>query len=58
MRTVGCKERRVARSVVTGAVLWTVGIAGASAGDCPEEPLLLNWSGGGEVVCPCFITGE
>jgi FlgD Ig-like domain len=30
----------------------------ASAQDCPEEPPLQNFTGQGEVVCPCFAIGE
>lgn len=26
--------------------------------ECPEEPPLLNYTGSGGVVCPCFISGE
>jgi hypothetical protein len=29
-----------------------------AVGDCPEEPQLQNYTGGGMVVCPCFVTGE
>ena len=29
-----------------------------SSGVCPEEPALQNWTGGGTVVCPCFVAGE
>lgn len=25
---------------------------------CPEEPPLQNWTGAGQVTCPCFVTGE
>ena len=30
----------------------------ASAQECPEEPPLQNYTGQGEVVCPCFVIGE
>lgn len=30
----------------------------AVAGGCPEEPVLQNYTGGGTVVCPCFVVGE
>jgi len=33
-------------------------VATAQGRGCPEEPLLLNYTGGGKVVCPCFIPGE
>ena len=38
------------------AALANSGIA--AAGDCPDEPQLQNWTGGGSVVCPCFVAGE
>ena len=25
---------------------------------CDEQPPLQNWTGGGQVVCPCFVEGE
>ena len=25
---------------------------------CPEQPPVQNWTGGGQVVCPCFVPGE
>src|SRR5258705_11719305 len=25
---------------------------------CPAQPPLQNWTGGGQVVCPCFVPGE
>jgi hypothetical protein len=25
---------------------------------CPEQPPLQNWTGAGQVVCPCFVSGE
>ncbi len=29
-----------------------------ASSQCVEEPPLQNWTGGGAVVCPCFISGE
>jgi len=30
----------------------------ATAETCPEEPPVQNYTGGGQVVCPCFAVGE
>jgi hypothetical protein len=39
--------------------LFLVGVAvPAAAQDCPEEPQLQHYTGGGQVVCPCFVPGE
>ena len=38
-----------------GACLFLPARAGAQ---CPTEPTLQNYTGGGTVVCPCFIQGE
>lgn len=32
--------------------------AGPAPAQCPEEPPIQNYTGGGTVVCPCFIPGE
>jgi hypothetical protein len=32
--------------------------AAVRAGDCEEEAPLQNYTGGGTVVCPCFVAGE
>ncbi len=45
-----------------GRVVWAVAAAtmlemGAS-GQCPEEPLLTNYTNGTQTVCPCFAIGE
>ncbi len=45
------------------AVLFLVFLAVSALGlrvfaDCPEEPPLQNYTGGGTVVCPCFVAGE
>jgi len=29
-----------------------------TAQECPEEPPLQHYTGGGSVVCPCFVAGE
>ncbi len=31
---------------------------GAAGAQCVEQPPLQNWTGGGAVVCPCFVKGE
>lgn len=36
----------------------SVSFSWAAAGTCPEEPPLFNFTGAGEVVCPCFVAGE
>jgi hypothetical protein len=33
-------------------------VTGAARAQCPEEPPLQNYTGAGEVVCPCFVAGE
>ncbi|HMB68898.1 MAG TPA: FlgD immunoglobulin-like domain containing protein [bacterium] len=33
-------------------------VSASARAQCPEEPPLLNFTGGGQVVCPCFIAGE
>ena len=38
------------------AVLMSVTVAAADP--CPEEDPLQNYTGGGTVVCPCFVAGE
>jgi hypothetical protein len=35
-----------------------VSVSPVKADPCPEEDPLQNYSGGGSVVCPCFVTGE
>ena len=42
-------------SLVVVALALTSQVA---VGSCPEEPTLKNYTGGGTVVCPCFVTGE
>lgn len=48
--------RRAASASVL-ALLTTPAFAGGGTA-CPEEPALNNWTGGGSVVCPCFVPGE
>jgi hypothetical protein len=33
-------------------------LASPALAQCPEEPPLQNYTGGGTVVCPCFASGE
>jgi hypothetical protein len=44
---------RIALLVVAPALLAT-----AVRAQCPEEPPFQNYTGAGEVVCPCFVAGE
>jgi hypothetical protein len=39
-------------------LLFLIFGSSALAQPCPEEPALQNYTGGGSVVCPCFIPGE
>ncbi len=41
---------------VLAAVLTLCSVAAADP--CPEEDPLQNYTGGGSVVCPCFVAGE
>jgi len=41
--------------VIAASTLVTASIANAQ---CPEEPDLAHWTGGGTVACPCFVAGE
>ncbi|HYM81180.1 MAG TPA: FlgD immunoglobulin-like domain containing protein [Candidatus Limnocylindria bacterium] len=36
---------------------WLAAVSSADA-ECPVEPTLKNYTGGGTVACPCFGTGE
>ena len=45
------------RAVVPLVTLLLTSWVGAWA-QCPEEPALQNWTGGGTATCPCFIPGE
>lgn len=40
------------------ALVISCSFALAAAGTCPEEPPVFNFTGPGEVVCPCFVEGE
>jgi hypothetical protein len=51
------------RISIQTAALFLVFLAVTTLGscvhaDCPEEPPLQNYTGGGTVVCPCFVAGE
>lgn len=37
---------------------WAIATAAPAAAQCPAEPPLQNFTGGGSVVCPCFAVGE
>ena len=59
------EHRQQFRRVSLGRVLIAVGFSAvlvlgpvAVVGDCPEEPQLQNYTGGGTYVCPCFAAGE
>lgn len=41
-----------------GAAMLILAPAGIAFAQCPEEPPLQNFTGAGQVVCPCFIAGE
>jgi hypothetical protein len=43
--------------VIIPVVLIVLAAASAMAA-CPEEPASQNYTGGGRVVCPCFVAGE
>ena len=43
---------------VASALLAVWAPASFAGGACPEEPVLENWTGGGTVLCPCFVVGE
>lgn len=43
--------------LANGAVAVCLLVSQATA-QCPEEPALQNWVGGGNVTCPCFVAGE
>jgi len=34
------------------------GLGELASAQCPEEPVLQNWTGAGSVACPCFVAGE
>lgn len=47
------------RAWISGACLvFSFYAAGIVSAQCPEEPPLQNFTGGGSVVCPCFAAGE
>jgi hypothetical protein len=45
-------------SVFLAAAVITLAAWSPVGADCPEEPPLQNYTGGGTVVCPCFVAGE
>lgn len=45
------------KHLLIAASILAMSAVGAAA-DCPEEPLLKHYTGGGTVVCPCFLGGE
>lgn len=46
----------VAAACISAAI--TLAIASFAAAVCPEEAPLMNYTGAGTVVCPCFVAGE
>lgn len=40
------------------AIVFASSLGIALADPCPEEDPLQNYTGGGTVVCPCFVSGE
>lgn len=40
------------------AVATCLAASQALAGPCPQEPPLQNYTGGGQVACPCFVPNE
>lgn len=38
--------------------LFLIASTGVAFSQCPEEPPLQNYTGGGTVACPCFVSGE
>jgi hypothetical protein len=51
---------RLSQAALPAAVaLFSVALLPArSVAECDEEPPLKNFTGGGAVICPCFIGGE
>ncbi len=47
-------RRRLVAALIAPILL----MAGTAFAQCPEEPPLQNHTGGGTVVCPCFVPGE
>ncbi|MFH0945351.1 MAG: hypothetical protein V2A76_09160 [Planctomycetota bacterium] len=46
------------RSVLSVSLILSGIMAGGLQAQCPEEPTLQNWTGGGTVVVPGFVAGE
>jgi len=49
---------RAVLALLLAGSLGFVAASGASAQVCPNEAPLQWYSGGGQVVCPCFVAGE
>lgn len=50
---------RVTARFPAALLLFALAAAAAPAGaSCPEEPPRQNYTGGGQVICPCFVAGE
>jgi hypothetical protein len=47
----------LAAALAASLSLWGPSVEAVRA-VCDEQPPLQNWTGGGAVVCPCFVTGE
>lgn len=45
-------------SLLLTPIVASLLVCSPARAQCPEEPPLQNYTGGGQVVCPCFITGE
>jgi len=52
-----CNCLKVHVGAIMGAVSVLVFVSSVAA-VCPEEPPVMNYTGGGTVVCPCFVQGE
>lgn len=52
------RRRYTARPRVAASFVSALLLASPALAQCPEEPPLRNYTGGGTVVCPCFIPGE
>lgn len=51
-------SRLLTASLFLGAAIIMLGAWPPAHADCPEEAPLQNYTGGGTVVCPCFVAGE
>ena len=50
--------RNIARTIAAAASFILLSAATPLLAQCPEEPPLQNYNGGGAVACPCFVAGE